>query len=325
MIVLETERLYLREWVPDDWLRFKPLVVDPRVVKYIQQGEPWTDERIELRVQQYIQYGRTRGWHLWAVIHRGDARLIGFCGFSDGFPPDVEIGWRLLPDYWGQGLATEAATATLEYGFHTWHFPRVIAVAQAPNRASIRVMEKIGMTFDGSFDQNGIQLVRYVAENPRPATGGAGSLTCRLATADDADLLARMNQQLIEDEGSRNPMSLSELQARMSKWLDGPWQAAVVELGGEPVGYLLFLRRSDECQPADETACVRQFFVAREHRSRGIGRQAFEMAAQAHFPDVSSVVLDVLETNPQARRFWESIGFKPYCTTMRFSTVTSGA
>jgi len=166
MIVLETERLFLREWVPDDWVRFKPLVVEPRVIRYINQGGPWPDSKIENRVRQYIHFGQIRGWHLWPVIHRADATLIGFCGFSDGFPPDVEIGWRLLPQYWGQGLATEAAQATLDYGFRTWNFSRVIAVAQAPNRASIRVMEKIGMTFDGTFDDRGTEVVRYVARNP---------------------------------------------------------------------------------------------------------------------------------------------------------------
>jgi ribosomal-protein-alanine N-acetyltransferase len=172
MIVLETERLYLREWVPDDWLRFKPLVVDPRVVEYIKPGEPWSDDRIENRVREYIQLSQTRGWILWPVIHRADTKLIGFCGFSDGFPPDVEIGWRLLPEYWGQGLATEAATATLEYGFATWNFPRVIAVAQDLNRASIRVMEKIGMTFDGMFIHEDAEVVRYAVENPRFNHGG---------------------------------------------------------------------------------------------------------------------------------------------------------
>jgi len=167
VIVLQTERLLLREWIPECWTLFKPLVVDPRVIRYIHQGGPWPDERIEKRVDQYIEYGRTRGWHLWPVIHRADSRLIGFCGFSDGFPPDVEIGWRLLPEYWGQGLATEIARATLDHGFRTWDFPRVIAVAQTANRASIRVMEKIGMTFDGSFDDRGVEVVRYVAVNPR--------------------------------------------------------------------------------------------------------------------------------------------------------------
>ena len=161
MIVVETERLYLREWVPDDWVRFKPLAVDHRVLQYIGNGDPWTDDRIERRVGEYIHLSQTRGWIFWPVIHRADSKLIGFCGFSDGFPPDVEIGWRLLPEYWGQGLATEAAKATLDYGFKTWSFPRVISVAQRANRASIRVMEKIGMTFDGAFTHDGAEVVRH--------------------------------------------------------------------------------------------------------------------------------------------------------------------
>ncbi len=103
MIICETERLYLREWVPDDWKRFKPLATDPRVLKYIGAGTPLTDDQIKGRIEKWINQARERGWTLWAVIHREDSELIGFCGFWDGFPPDVEIGWRLRPEYWGQG------------------------------------------------------------------------------------------------------------------------------------------------------------------------------------------------------------------------------
>jgi len=70
-------------------------------------------------IDKGIEVAKTRGWILWPVIHRDDAVLIGFCGFSDEFPPDVEIGWRFLPDYWGKGLATEAAKAVMQYGFDT--------------------------------------------------------------------------------------------------------------------------------------------------------------------------------------------------------------
>jgi ribosomal-protein-alanine N-acetyltransferase len=324
MIVLETERLYLREWVPDDWIRFKPLVVDPRVLQYIHQGEPGTDERIENRVREYIEFGQSRGWHLWPVIHRADTKLIGFCGFSDGFPPDVEIGWRLLPDYWGQGLATEAATATLEYGFAMWDFPRVIAVAQKLNRASIRVMERIGMTFDGTFTHDGAEVVRYVVENPRNVSpDAASSLICRKAMLQDAPLLARMNQHLLDDEGSRNPMPIAELEARMAGWLSGDWRATVIEQDGVPVGYVLYQFRSDEYRPSETAVYVRQYFIDREHRSRGIGRRAFGIVSETHFSKASSVVLDVLETNPRARCFWEVIGFRPYCTTMKLTACST--
>ena len=148
----------------------------------------------------------------------------------------------------------------------------------------------------------------------------ASDLTCRRASASDVTLLARMNQQLIEDEASRNSMSLSELESRMKNWLDGEWQAVVIEQNGEPVGYILFQFRSDEYQPSEATVYVRQFFVGREHRSRGIGRWAFDIVSETYFPNVSSVILDVLETNPRALRFWKSLGFQLYCTTLKLTT-----
>ena len=141
-------------------------------------------------------------------------------------------------------------------------------------------------------------------------------LKCRTATSGDVSVLARMNEQLIKDEQSRNSMSNSELEARMHKWLEDDWQAALYEIGEEPVGYILFQYRYDEYRPSIATAYVRQFFINREQRGKGIGRRAFELATDRFFPDVSTVVIDVLEANAKARAFWEAVGFEPYCTTM---------
>jgi ribosomal protein S18 acetylase RimI-like enzyme len=82
---------------------------------------------------------------------------------------------------------------------------------------------------------------------------------------------------------------------------------------------MLYQSRSDEYQPSETTVYVRQFFVERKLRSRGIGRRAFAIMSETHFPKPSSVVLDVLATNPKAPRFWEGIGFRPYCTTMKLT------
>jgi [ribosomal protein S5]-alanine N-acetyltransferase len=166
MLICETERLYLREWVPDDWKRFRPLATDPRVLRYIGAATPWTDEQIRDRIARWIELSHERGWILWPVIHREEAELIGFCGFWDGFAPDVEIGWRLRYEYWGQGLATEAARAVMDFGFARWNFPRLISVAQAGNKASIRIMEKLGMQFDETFEHQGFEVVRYAKPNP---------------------------------------------------------------------------------------------------------------------------------------------------------------
>jgi RimJ/RimL family protein N-acetyltransferase len=174
MVLVETERLFVRQWVPDDWKRFRPLGTDPRVLEYLAT-EPWPDERIRRFINKGIEVAKTRGWILWPVIHREDAVLIGFCGFSDEFPPDVEIGWRFLPEYWGKGLATEAARAVMQYGFDTFGFGRLVCVPQAANQRSIRVAEKPGMAFERSFVHKGREVVCYAKANPSTQGSGEGA------------------------------------------------------------------------------------------------------------------------------------------------------
>jgi len=103
---------------------------------------------------------RENGYCQWALICKADGKLIGFCGFvnSDDAP---EIGWRLAPEYWGQGLATEAARAVLTHGIETLGFQRVIATVQSTNAASIRVIEKLRMTLVEKFDRDGREVLVY--------------------------------------------------------------------------------------------------------------------------------------------------------------------
>lgn len=167
-VIIETPRLLIRQWVPDDWKRARPLFTLPEVMRYIGDGKPRSDEQIQRFINGGIEQTIKRGWALWPVIYKEDAELIGFCGFNDGYAPDVEIGWRLLPGYWGRGLATEAARAVLNYGFNVIGFPHVISVAQADNVASIKIMEKLGMQLQSRSCEPGteIELVRYrIAHN----------------------------------------------------------------------------------------------------------------------------------------------------------------
>jgi [ribosomal protein S5]-alanine N-acetyltransferase len=166
MYVLETPRLLLLAWQTDDWLGLRVLATDARVMRYIGDGQAWSDERIRRFVNGGMEKAKTRGWVLWPVIHRQSDELIGICGFNDGFQPDVELGWWLRPDHWGKGLATEIAAATMEYGFRTYGFPRVVSVIQPGNERSIRVAERLGMRPDGAFTHNGIEVLRYAKENP---------------------------------------------------------------------------------------------------------------------------------------------------------------
>jgi len=169
MSILETERLVIRDWKLCDWESVRPLATDARVLRHISPSEPWADERVRGFVEQAIALSESRGWILWPVIHRRDGLLIGTCGFWHSFLPDVEIGWRLHPDYWGEGLMTEAASAVLQYGWERFGFGRVIAVAQSANEQSIRIMQKVGMVFEKTFVHGEVEVVRYAAANPLKA------------------------------------------------------------------------------------------------------------------------------------------------------------
>jgi RimJ/RimL family protein N-acetyltransferase/ubiquinone/menaquinone biosynthesis C-methylase UbiE len=175
MIIVETDRALVRHWIPDDLPAFQQLATDVRVLRYIGDGQPWSDERVRRFVDGGIKAQTSRGWALWPVVLKSQNRLVGICGFNAAFAPEVEIGWWLAPEQWGRGLATEVAGAVMEYGFGRLGLDRLISVAQPTNRASIRVMEKLGMTFDRAFTHKGIEVVAYEKTNPVAADMSAPS------------------------------------------------------------------------------------------------------------------------------------------------------
>lgn len=89
------------------------------------------------------------GFGLWLVVRRADGAAIGMCGLlrRDNLP-DVDLGYAYLPEYWGQGYAFEAAQATLQHAAKKFGLGRVIGVVTAGNQGSIRILERLGMTFE---------------------------------------------------------------------------------------------------------------------------------------------------------------------------------
>jgi GNAT superfamily N-acetyltransferase len=142
-------------------------------------------------------------------------------------------------------------------------------------------------------------------------------ITTRQATLGDIDTLAKWNKQLIEDEQSRNPMNLQQLRERMTGFLKGDYRAVILSVDGEQTGYMLYKEGYDDYFPDQPTVYVRQFFIDRSKRSKGIGEAAFNHIAEKHLPKKAELSLDVLDANPRGRLFWEKIGFKPYYTTMK--------
>jgi GNAT superfamily N-acetyltransferase len=133
----------------------------------------------------------------------------------------------------------------------------------------------------------------------------------RFARPDDADLLAHFNRQLIRDEGSRNPMTPDELEARMRGWLEsGEFDLVLFEDDGAPVGYAAF---RDE---GKEGIYLRQFFVLATHRRRGVGRAAVTWLIANPWCGAPRVRVEALNGNADAIAFWQSVGFAPAAVTL---------
>ena len=132
----------------------------------------------------------------------------------------------------------------------------------------------------------------------------------------DCAVLAEMNHQLIRDEGHRNPMTISELAERMNNWLSGHgYRAVLFEEDGKPAAYALF-----RTEP-DAGIYLRQFFVARVHRRRGVGSQAVATLFREVFPAGARVTLDILAHNEAGANFWAAAGFQRYSVCLeRFNT-----
>lgn len=135
----------------------------------------------------------------------------------------------------------------------------------------------------------------------------------RRATQADVPLLARLNRQLIQDEGHRNRMSLAELEQRMSRWLDEEYEAVLFELDDTVLVYALYRLEPDYIY-------LRQFFVSRDHRRKGIGRRAIRMLQSEVWPGDARIRVEVLVGNDVARNFWKTVGFAEYAIIMETET-----
>ena len=155
-----TERLLLRPFREEDLEPWAALNADPAVTEYL--GEPLSrDECDRIAVAVNERYAAD-GFGFLAVERRTDGAFLGAAGLSreQWYPEDLEIGWRLAREYWGQGYATEAAASWLDHGFTTMGLPRIIAVTDTPNHRSIAVMRRLGMTFDHEavLEEDGIEF-----------------------------------------------------------------------------------------------------------------------------------------------------------------------
>jgi ribosomal-protein-alanine N-acetyltransferase len=150
---LETERLVLQPLAAHDAAALHLISNEPPVRRYLWDDAPVTSAQIEEVVDQSVRMFSDEGVGLFGVRLRGSGELVGFCGFGhtrDG-PEEIELIYALLPELWGSGLATEASRACLRHAFVEAGLDRVVAGADVPNVASLRVIEKLGMKAVGEI------------------------------------------------------------------------------------------------------------------------------------------------------------------------------
>jgi RimJ/RimL family protein N-acetyltransferase len=152
---LVTERLLLRQWRPEDLEPFAALNADPEVMRHFPSTH--TREQSETLAADLASAIDERGWGFWAVEVRDGPRFVGFVGLSEPgfeapFTPATEVGWRLAREHWSHGYATEAARASLEFGFRELDLSEIVSMTTTGNLRSRRVMERLGMTHDPADD-----------------------------------------------------------------------------------------------------------------------------------------------------------------------------
>lgn len=168
---LSTDRLLLRPFVAEDAERMYEILDGHEILKYFPGSEPATLPMAQVMIDRAIAHWGIHGYGLWAVDASDGDQLMGRCGLQ--YLPEtdeVEIDFLLERSRWGQGFATEAASASLAFGLERLGMTRIVGIVHPENAASRRVLEKIGMEYDVRTEYFGMVCDRYTVEVADPIT-----------------------------------------------------------------------------------------------------------------------------------------------------------
>lgn len=152
-VILETERLRLRELTPDDAAFMFELITDPSWIEFIgDRGLKSVGDARRYVEEKYVASYRKDGFGFWAVELLATGVPAGICGLiqREGLD-DVDVGFAFLPRYAGNGFAAESAVAVVEHGRRVLGLQRIVAITLPRNTRSIRVLEKAGLRFERLF------------------------------------------------------------------------------------------------------------------------------------------------------------------------------
>ena len=165
--MIETKRLILRMFREHDLDQYAEICSDPDVMRYLGEGRPLARWEAWRQMAMVVGHWQLRGYGPWAVEERNTGKLLGRIGFfnPEGWP-GFELGWVLGRSSWGQGYATEGATAALRFAFDELRSEKVISLIQPANEPSIKVALRLGETLEGRGEVLGKEVLIYGIKRP---------------------------------------------------------------------------------------------------------------------------------------------------------------
>jgi [ribosomal protein S5]-alanine N-acetyltransferase len=164
---LKSERLGFRWWTADDLPLAQQLWGDVEVTKYF--GGPFSEDEVRKRYKRERARRMVHGYQYWVIELLATGEFVGVCGLQPNNPADeiIELGFHLVPKFWGQGLATEAARAVIPYAFEKYAAKKLLAGHHPENVNSKKVLDKLGFKYSHDEDLGlGVEIPRYLLEGP---------------------------------------------------------------------------------------------------------------------------------------------------------------
>lgn len=178
---IETQRLILRPLKQTDSFFVSGMMKDPDVYRFILKQEPWSKSKVDSVLRKQEDLFARQKYCLFGVEFKGARELTGYCGiqpledFSESLHGGVGISWVFQKEYWGAGLATESASAFIDYAYLKTDLQAVKALIHPANRGSVRVASKLGFEFDDLVFRNGRLRMMYSLSKEKYFEGLGGT------------------------------------------------------------------------------------------------------------------------------------------------------
>lgn len=309
-IFLETKRLIIKTPTPKDFDLLYALQSDPKVMRYIGQGIR-SKEEVRISLDKAIQHYAKHGFSLGCVFEKSTELFVGragliFLAFDDG-QPDIEIAYALTKSSWGKGYASELTRTLIQYGFKKLSLQNLVAVIHPANEKSRRVLEKVGMHYQGKIKYHRESLSCYEITN-RPTDLQQVQLIP--ATMDDYPTIQNLARFYSYD--------ISEYYGHEPGWEmedDGLYGVGIdykqyfesdisfpflIRYKGELAGFAIVDKKGSTQQTDYNMA---QFFVLRTYKRQGIGQYSAQLCFDKF---IGNWEVMVMPGNEGAYRFWRS-------------------